>query len=110
MSPEQLQSFLALGLGFAVAGLLATGYQYLTEQPASFRLISRGPHHRALATLPFVMFAAPFIIMRNTIRARRLAARRFEIVMLETILAGLWSLMSGTLVLMLLAAVGQFFT
>jgi hypothetical protein len=110
MSPEELQSFLALGLGFAVAGLLATGYQYLTEQPASFRLISRGPHHRALAALPFVMFAAPFIIMRNTIRARRLAAWRFEVVMLETILAGLWSLMSGTLVLMLLAAVGQFFT
>jgi hypothetical protein len=48
--------------------------------------------------------------MRNTIRARRLAAGRFEFVMLATILAGLWSLMSGTLVVMLLAAVGQFFT
>src|SRR5262245_59488137 len=86
--PDQLQSLLALALGFAVAGVLATGYQCVTERPASFRLISRGPRHRALAALPLVIFAAPFIIMRNTIRARRLVARRFEFVMLATILAG----------------------
>jgi hypothetical protein len=110
MSPEQLQSLLALGIGFAVAGLLATGYQYLTERPASFLLISRGPRIRALAALPLVILAAPFIIMRNTIRGRHLAGRRFEFVMLATILAGFWSLMSGTLVMMLLEAVGQFLT
>jgi O-antigen/teichoic acid export membrane protein len=110
MSPEQLQSFFALGIGFAVAGLLATGYQYVTERPASFRLISHGPRIRALAVLPLVIFAAPFIIMRNTIRGHRRAGRRFEFVMLATMVAGFWSLMSGTLVMMLLEAVGQFLT
>jgi hypothetical protein len=109
MSPDQLQSLLALALGFAVAGVLATGYQYVTHQPASFRLISRSPRHRALAALPLVIFAAPFIIMRNTIRARRLVARRFEYVMLATVLAGFWSLMSGTVVLMLVEALEQMF-
>src|SRR5262249_11362598 len=109
MSPDQLQSLLALALGFAIAGVLATGYQYVTHQPASFRLISRGPRHRALAALPLVIFAAPFIIMRNTIRARRLVARRFEYVMLATVLAGFWSLMSGTVVLMLVEALEQAF-
>ncbi len=54
-----------------------------------------------------VIFAAPFIIMRNTMRARRIAQRRFEFVMLSTLLAGFWSLMSGTLVVMLLEAVGH---
>jgi len=107
MSPEQLESFLALAIGFAVAGLLATGYQYLMERPASFGLINRGPRLRALAALPLVIFAAPFIIMRNTIRGRRLEGRRFEFVMVATIIAGLWSLMSGTLVLMLVVAIGQ---
>ena len=106
MSPEQLQSFLALAIGFALAGLLATGYQVLTERPASFRLISTGPRLHALAALPLVIFAAPFIIMRNTIRGRRLAGRRFEFVMLATVIAGLWSLMSGTLVMMLVQALG----
>src|SRR5262245_66600005 len=99
MSPDQVQSLLALALGFAFAGVLATGYQYVTQRPASFRLISSGPRHRALAALPLVIFAAPFITMRNTIRARRLVARRFEFVMLATVLAGFWSMMSGTVVL-----------
>jgi hypothetical protein len=107
MSPEQFQSFLALAIGFALAGVLATGYQYVTERPASFRLISRGSRLEALAALPLVIFAAPFIIMRNTMRARRIAQRRFEFVMLSTLLAGFWSLMSGTLVVMLLEAVGH---
>ncbi|MFL6975057.1 MAG: DUF6949 family protein [Xanthobacteraceae bacterium] len=107
MSPDQLQSLLALAIGFAVAGLLATGYQFLTERPASFRLISRGSRARALAALPLVIVAAPFIIMRTTLRGRRLEGRRFEFVMMATIIAGLWSLMSGTLVLMLVLAIGQ---
>src|SRR5258708_5980081 len=110
MSPDQLQSLLALALGFAVAGVLATGYQCVTQRPASFRLISRGPRLHALAALPLVIFAAPFIIMRNTVRARRIVGRRMEFVMLATILAGFWSLMSGTLVMMALVAVGQLFT
>jgi hypothetical protein len=107
MSPEQLQSFLALAIGFAVAGLLSTGYQYVTTHPASFRLISRTSRLRALAALPFVIFAAPFIIMRNTIRARRIVGRRFAFVMLSTILAGFWSLMSGTVVVMLIQRLGD---
>ena len=106
MSPDQLQSLLALAIGFSLAGLLATGYQCVTERPASFRLISRGPRTQALAALPLVIFAAPFIIMRNTMRASRIADRRFEFVMLSTVLAGFWSLMSGTLVVMILEAVG----
>jgi hypothetical protein len=110
VSPEQIESFLALALGFAFAGLLATGYQYVTARPASFRLISRPSRLRALAALPLVVFAAPFIIMRNTIRARQITGRRFEFVMLSTIIAGLWSLMSGSFMVMVLHAVGHLLT
>jgi len=107
MSPDQIQSLLALAFGFALAGVLATGYQWVTQRPASFSLISRGPRLQALANLPLVIFAAPFIIMRNTMRARLLVQRRMEFVMLATILAGFWSLMCGTVVIMVLQAVGQ---
>jgi hypothetical protein len=109
MSPDQVQSLLALAIGFAVAGVLSTGYQYVTARPASFRLVSNGPRPQALAALPFVIFAAPFIIMRNTIRARRILGRRFSFVMLSTILAGFWSMMSGTVVMMLVERVGHLF-
>jgi hypothetical protein len=106
LSLEQIQSFLALVLGFSFAGLCATGYQFLTQRPASFRLLQRGPHPSTFAAVPFLAFAAPFIIMRNTLRGRRLRRRRFQFVMLSTVLAGAWSLMSGTVVVMLLQAVG----
>ncbi len=108
VTPDQIESFLALVLGFAFAGLIATGYQYLAKRPASFRLLKRGPGPSTLAAVPFLVFAAPFIIMRNTMRARRLVGRRFEFVMLATILAGFWSMMSGTVVIMTLHALGFF--
>jgi hypothetical protein len=108
VSPDQIESFLALVLGFAFAGLCATGYQYLTERPASFRLLQRGPAPSTFAAVPFLIFAAPFIIMRNTLRARRLVGRRFEFVMLATVLAGFWSMMSGTVMVMALHALGFF--
>ncbi|MDB5519305.1 MAG: hypothetical protein JWQ17_6063, partial [Tardiphaga sp.] len=40
------------------------------------------------AAVPFLVFAAPFIIMRNTLRGRRIERRRFEFVMMATVLAG----------------------
>lgn len=106
ISPESLQSFLALGVGFAVAGALASGYQVLAHRPASFKLLQRGPVPSAFAAVPFLVFAAPFIIMRNTLRARQLQQRRIEFVMMATILAGIWSLMSGTFVVSMLRVAG----
>jgi len=36
--------------------------------------------------------------MRNTLRGRRVERRRVEFVMLATAIAGVWSFMSGTVV------------
>src|SRR6266498_2459393 len=98
MSPESIQSFIALLIGFSVAGLLATGYQLVTERPLSFRLLNEGARLVTFLAIPVLTFAAPFVIMRNVIRGRRIERRRFEFVMLATVLAGFWSLMSGTVV------------
>jgi hypothetical protein len=106
MSPDTLESFLSLALGFAVAGLISAAYQAITTRPASFRLLNAEARPAALAAVPFLVFAAPFIIMRNTIRGRRIEGRRFEVVMLATVLAGIWSMMSGTAVVMLLRGLG----
>jgi hypothetical protein len=88
MSPEALNSLFSLCIGFAVAGALASGYQ-----------------HR-FAAVPFLVFAAPFIIMRNTLRGARIERRRFEFVMMATVIAGFWSMMSGTFFVMTLRAAG----
>jgi len=105
MSAEPLQSFILLAIGFAVAGLLSSGYQLAASRPASFALLFRGARPSMLAAVPFLIFAAPFIIMRNTVRGSRLEQRRIEFVLLGAVLAGFWSLMSGTVVVMALEAV-----
>jgi uncharacterized protein DUF6949 len=106
MSPDTLNSVLSLCLGFALAGALASGYQALLQRPAGFGLLQEGTAPKTLAAVPFLVFAAPFIIMRNTLRGRRIERRRLEFVMMATVLAGFWSLMSGTFVVMTLQAVG----
>src|ERR1051325_1771750 len=109
MSPESVQSLLVVLIGFAVAGSLATGYQVVTEQPLSFRLLNGGARLVTLLAIPVLTFAAPFVIMRNVIRGRRIESRRFEFVMLATMIAGLWSMLSGTVVVSAFTAFSQLF-
>jgi hypothetical protein len=106
MSPDALNSFLSLCIGFALAGALTSGFQAVVQRPASFGLLHEGVAPRTFAAVPFLVFAAPFIIMRNTLRGARLEQRRFEFVMMATVLAGIWSLMSGTFFVMTLRAAG----
>ena len=105
MSPDSIQLFFALILGLAVAGALATGYQIFAERPASFRLLNEA-RPKALAAVPFLVFAAPFIILRNTVRGVRMGGREFVPVMVSTMIAGFWSLSCGIVVMGLLRAAG----
>jgi hypothetical protein len=106
MSPDALNSLFSLCIGFALAGALTSGYQALVHRPAGFGLLQDGVAPRTFAAVPFLVFAAPFIIMRNTLRGAKVERRRVEFVMLATVLAGFWSMMSGTFFLMTLRAAG----
>ena len=106
MTPEALNTFFSICIGFALAGALVSGFQAFVQRPASFGLLQEGVAPRTFAAVPFLVFAAPFIIMRNTLRGARMERRRFEFVMMATILAGFWSMMSGTFFLMTLRAAG----
>src|SRR6476620_424575 len=106
MSPEALNSLFSLCIGFAFAGALASGYQAVAQRPAGFGLLQEGVAPRTFAAVPFLVFAAPFIIMRHPLRGAPIENRRLEFVMVATILAGIWKLMSGTFFLMTLRAAG----
>jgi hypothetical protein len=69
MSPAAVQSFIVLLVGFAVAGSLASGYQLVTERPLSFRVLNEGARLVTFLAIPVLTFAAPFVIMRNIVRA-----------------------------------------
>jgi hypothetical protein len=106
MSPEALNSLFSICIGFALAGAFASGYQAFAERPAGFGLLQEGMTPRRFAAVPFLVFAAPFIIMRNTLRGVHVERRRVEFVMMATVIAGFWSLMSGTFFVMTLRAAG----
>jgi Family of unknown function (DUF6949) len=104
LSPETIESLFALAFGFAVAGVCASGFRLFSRHFPTFRLLEVGPVPARFAAIPPLMFSARFIIMRNTVRGRRIEGRRAQIVMLATLIAGLWSLMSGTVVVLALQA------
>jgi hypothetical protein len=104
MSPESVHLIFALAIGFAFAGMLATGYQLFTSRALSFRVLESGPKPSTFMAVPILAFAAPFLIMRNIIRGQAIEARSFQLVMAATVVAGLWSLMSGSVAIMAIAA------
>ncbi len=106
MDYQTFQSLLLVGLGFAFAGSLASGYQLVTAEPAKFDLLHTRARADAVLAVPFLVFAAPFLIMRNTLRACRLEGRGFFPATVATILAGFWSLLSGNVVVMALQVLG----
>jgi hypothetical protein len=107
VSAGSLHSLYVLMLGFSVAGALATGYQLFTARPASFNIFGDGTGAVAAAHVPFLVFAAPFIIMRDAIIMRRPDSHNFFPAMVATIVAGCWSLLSGKFVMVAVAALGM---
>ncbi len=103
MSSQSLQMVLALAFGFAVAGLCSSAFRLFTSRLPSFTLLSSGPSAQAIAAVPLLILAAPFLIMRNTLLGERRDGGRFQFVFFATFVAGFWSLMSG---LVLVRAVG----
>jgi hypothetical protein len=108
MTPQSVQMLLALGLGFAVAGLCSSAYQLVTNRTPSMQLLAVGPRAIAFAGLALLILSAPFLIMRNTLASADPHPNRFQFVFLATVVSGFWSLMSGTLVMMTLQACGLF--
>ncbi len=94
IDPDAIQKFQAIFIGFAFAGLVASAFELFTNRKASFRLLQLGGV-TAVASVPVVVFAAPFLILRNTLRGRAIEGRPMHFVMIATMIAGFWSLACG---------------
>ena len=104
ISADVIESLFAVAFGFTFAGLFASGCRLVALPLPNFRMLEAGPMVGRLAAVPLLIFSAPYLIMRNTLRGGPLERRRGEVVMVATGIAGLWSLMSGTVVVMALQA------
>lgn len=94
IDPSALSALQTLIVGFVFAGLLSSAFELVTERRASFTLLESGGL-LTVVSVPLLIFSAPFIILRNTLRGRRYEDRPIGFVMLATIIAGFWSLCSG---------------
>ncbi len=101
IEPAAVEALQSLVLGFAFAGLLASAFELFTTRRADFKLLQAGGL-AAVASVPVVIFSAPFLILRNTVRGRQIEGRPFMFVMLASMIAGIWSMASGRVVLDLL--------
>jgi hypothetical protein len=98
LDADTIQAFQALVLGIAAAGMLATGFEAFTQRQASFTLLETGGRE-ALASVPLIVFTAPFIILRNTVRGRRFERRHVGFVAAATAIALLWGLACGKVII-----------
>lgn len=105
IQPAALEALQSLFIGFAFAGLLASAFELFTAQRADFRLLQAGGLF-AVASVPVVVFSAPFLIVRNTVRGRRIEGRPFVFVLLASLIASVWSMACGRIVLDLLHMLG----
>jgi hypothetical protein len=105
IDPAALESFETLLFGIAVAGLVATGFEAMTARRASFSLLETGGP-TAVASVPLIVIGAPFIILRNTVRGRRFERRPVGFVAIATIIACLWALACGRVLLDLFGLIG----
>ena len=105
LDPAALESLETLLFGIAAAGLIASGFEAMTARRASFQLLTLGGP-RAVASVPLIVFSAPFIILRNTVRGRRYERRPVGFVALATVIACLWALACGRVLLDVLAYLG----
>ena len=105
LQQSSIDAFSAIAIGFAFAGLLASGFELLLRRPLGFSTLQTGDLG-AVAAVPLLVFSAPLIIIRNTIRGRRLDRRPIPYVILATVIAGFWSMMCGRVVLDLAHLIG----
>lgn len=101
IQPAFVEALQSLFLGFAFAGLLASAFELFTERRADFTLLQTGGL-AAIASVPVVIFSAPFLILRDTVRGRQSGGRPVSFLMLAGMTAGIWSLVSGRVMLDLL--------
>jgi len=99
---EPLLFSYAAACGFVFAAVLATGYQLLANRPARFEMVQdvgESSPVGALMRVFLVIWAAPYIIMRNAVRARLIERRPLGWLFASLFIAGVWSVCAGILVL-----------
>ena len=100
-----ITTIFCVAMGFAVAGICASGYRLVTNAGLRFDH-QQGGQPGARARIVLLVLGGPFVIMRNTIRAARRGARAGGWLVASALIASGWSFCLGVAVINLFAAFG----
>ena len=100
MLREGLLLFYCAAIGFVAAGIAASFYRMVTSEPARFALL--GQSWLGLATtFFFCALTGPAIIMDHAVRRRLRDGEGIGRLFASLLVAGLWSVCSGVLMVQL---------
>ncbi len=91
-------------VGFVASGVAASFYKMVTHEPARFRLLGEG-WPAAVVTFLFCAFTGPAIVVEMVIRQRLSDRNAIGLLVAGFVIAALWSVCSGVLVLQLVLSV-----
>ncbi|MEZ5841093.1 MAG: hypothetical protein R3D02_11955 [Hyphomicrobiales bacterium] len=88
----------AATVGFVSAGIIGSFYQLLTAEAPQFR-VSDKSFLSGFGSVMLCCFSAPFIIMRNAIRGRRIERRPLGWLVASVAISLMWSACTGIILL-----------
>ncbi|MEO1066299.1 MAG: hypothetical protein AAFW47_02845 [Pseudomonadota bacterium] len=94
---ELMLSVYLIMTGFVCSGVLSSYYQWMRSEPAGFA-VNYETWLSGFGGVLFCAFAGPFIIMRNTLRGRRIEGRPVGWVVAASAIATIWSFCSGLII------------
>ncbi len=105
MLKDGLLLFYCAAVGFVAAGIAASFFKMVTSEPARFALLGQS-WLGLLTTFIFCALTGPAIIMDYAIRRRPTNKETLQIFAASVLVAGLWSVCSGILVLQVVISLG----
>ena len=92
-------------VGFAMAGLLATGHDAVTQRPLRFAMTDRGSTAHLLLGMLLRVAAGPFLLARNAYEALRGQTGGIAMIAGLIAIACMWGCLSGMVVLDIVGSV-----
>jgi hypothetical protein len=100
MLRELLVALYVAGAGFTAAGLLDSLFQLVTAKPLRFMALPGNRPGRLCEALVIVV-AGPLVILRGAPAGHRIEAPHLGWLMARTVVAGIWSVLTGIVVVYL---------
>lgn len=98
MSTELFIYTYAATVGFVSAGIIGSFYQLVTTEAPQFR-VAESSFLAGFGSVILCCFSAPFIIMRNAIRGRRIEHRPLGWLFASAAISVMWSACTGIILL-----------